>query len=167
MKGIGGPIISLNLFRASLETLMPNFIKRLSLACIAAGLATIGVVAIPGPADAAVPASLSKYCRAKYPNSMLYRQATRWGVRYHCRQVNAHGATLQGINYGEACRMTTGSPQWRLANNVVYCTGRGRTAYPTGAKPRVRNPRLQARLACVQYQNGRAVRILPRRYCSR
>ncbi len=74
----------------------------------------------PGPRT---DADFAKYCRAKYPNSVYRRLPTARGVKHVCRQVNAHGATNQGIDLAEACRMTTGSRRYSVSGARVLCRG--------------------------------------------
>lgn len=98
-------------------------------------------------------ADFARYCRAKYPNSGYRRLPTRRGVKHVCRQVNAHGATNQGIDLAEACRMTTGSRRYRRVGHRVLCVRRVRVSNPTAACRRVcgAQPSPGARAWCFQH----------------
>lgn len=77
------------------------------------------LVSSAAQAQTQVDADLQRYCREKFPNSIYEKRAENWGVEHYCNQ----GGTRQGIDYAEACRMTTGSPAFRRDGDRVYCLG--------------------------------------------
>jgi hypothetical protein len=111
----------------------PNLFRKFSLltstAVATLFLALLGispVEAAPGKA-----ADFNKYCRTKYPNSVYQIDRTRWGPRHICRQTGAGGATKQGIDYAEACRLTTGSRRYRKNGQSILCNAsKGKTRSP-------------------------------------
>jgi len=72
-------------------------------------------------AQTPVDADFQRYCREKVPNSTYEMRAEKWGVVHYCNQ----GGTLQNIDLAEACRLTTGSPEYKEDGQRVYCTGQG------------------------------------------
>jgi hypothetical protein len=90
-------------------------IAGLAIASIAAG----GTSAV---AQAKVDADFAKYCRTHYPNST---PALR-GIRHFCNQRG----TLQGVDLGEACRLTNGSRRYELDGARVLCLSGPSTGGP-------------------------------------
>ena len=82
--------------------------------------ASAGAVRAETPKDA----DFQRYCREKVPNSAYEKRTERWGVVHYCNQRG----TLQNIDLGEACRLTTGSPKYRQDGQRVLCTGHGAQA---------------------------------------
>jgi len=80
-----------------------------------AGLAVASITASEGPAVAQdkLDADFAKYCRTHYPNSFPVLR----GIRRFCNQRG----TLQGIDLGEACRLTTGSRDYERDGARVLC----------------------------------------------
>jgi len=80
-----------------------------------AGLAVASIAASERPAVAQgkLDADFAKYCRTKFPNSIPVRRGNR-------RFCNQRG-TLQGIDLGEACRLTTGSRRYERDGARVLC----------------------------------------------
>ena len=75
--------------------------------------------AMIGPALAQVDADFSAYCRANFPNSAYQRIPQSGGTEHACNQ----GGTRQGIDLGEACRLTTGNPDHMVSGTQVICEG--------------------------------------------
>lgn len=97
---------------------------------LAAGILAADAALIPSEAAAAVPANLQGYCNRFFPNSTFQMQFTQWGPRYQCRQVNAYGYTLQGIDPGAVCRWQTGNSAFRASGRQVQCNGQiARSSY--------------------------------------
>ena len=98
----------------------------------AALLAGCGLMAISNAASAAeTDADFTKYCRSAFSNSMYQQRAQAWGIEHYCRQ----GSTLQGIDFGEACRMTTGSRVFRQSGSRVLCEGEPKAETADAATP--------------------------------
>lgn len=76
-------------------------------------LASIVAFEAPAAAQAKVDADFAKYCRTKFPNSIPVRRGNR-------RFCNQRG-TLQGVDLGEACRLTTGSRRYEQDGARVLC----------------------------------------------
>lgn len=126
---------------------------------IAGAVVTLSALAILNTsAVAATAPDYNRYCRTKHPNSTVRTLATRWGLKRVCRQVNAGGFTNQGIDLGEACRLTTGSAAHIKRGGRVVCTGKKKqnTARGAGSAPNL------ARYCRRNYPNSRYRRLLTR-----
>ncbi|OOZ29286.1 hypothetical protein BOW34_12755 [Solemya velum gill symbiont] len=64
-------------------------------------------------------ADFNAYCRSKFPNSSYQKLLQSWGTEHACVQ----GGTRQGIDFAEACRMTTGSRNYQVSGMRVLCEG--------------------------------------------
>ncbi|MEJ2121470.1 MAG: hypothetical protein P8Z76_12320 [Alphaproteobacteria bacterium] len=82
---------------------------------VIAGIAVVSITdgAPPAAAQAKVDADFAKYCRTHFPNSL----PTRRGIRRFCTQRG----TLQGVDLGEACRLTTGSRRYERDGARILC----------------------------------------------
>ena len=82
---------------------------------VVAGAAVVSIAACgpPAAAQAKVDADFAKYCRTHFPNSL----PTRRGNRRYCNQRG----TLQGVDLGEACRLTTGSRRYERDGARILC----------------------------------------------
>lgn len=98
----------------------------------AALLAGCALAAVSNTAAAAeTDADFTKYCRSAFSNSVYQQRAQAWGIEHYCRQ----GGTLQGIDFGEACRMTTGNRVFRQLGSRVLCEGEPKTETADTATP--------------------------------
>ncbi|MEM8796879.1 MAG: hypothetical protein AAGE61_15040 [Pseudomonadota bacterium] len=87
-------------------------------------LAVLGLnSAMPNPALADQDADFSRYCRENYPGSQYQKNEQSWGIQHVCNQ----GGTRQGIDFAQACILTTGNPNHRLLGNRVICSGDAQT----------------------------------------
>jgi hypothetical protein len=77
----------------------------------------------------ATDADFSAYCRAKFPNSSYQSFSQSWGTEHACVQ----GGTRQGIDFGEACVLTTGSRNYEISGMRVLCEGLPEDASPANA----------------------------------
>ena len=96
-----------------------------------AGLLALAFLGLPESALAQTDADFSAYCRARFPNSTPVKRPEKWGVEHYCNQ----GGTLQGIDLGAACEMTTGSRDHEKMGDRVLCAGApsGLQAPPQGS----------------------------------
>ena len=84
-----------------------------------AGLLVAVLFGCTEPALAQTDADFQAYCRATYPNSTYQSRSQNWGVEHYCNQ----GGTLQGIDLGAACEMTTGSRDFQKSGARILCAG--------------------------------------------
>jgi hypothetical protein len=83
----------------------------------AAAAILTGAAAYTTPAQAETDADLSRYCRETYPNSSPAMRAPGGVPAHYC---NLQG-TLQGIDLGRACELTTGRRDYRMVGTRVLC----------------------------------------------
>ncbi len=62
-------------------------------------------------------ADFNTYCHSKFPNSSYQKFPQSWGTEHAC----VHGGTRQGIDFSEACRITTGSRNYEISGMRVLC----------------------------------------------
>lgn len=91
-----------------------------------AAIASIAAGGTAAVAQAKVDADFAKYCRTRFPNST---PALR-GIRRYCNQRG----TLQGVDLGEACRLTTGSRRYERDGARVLCLRPARGGRPAGRR---------------------------------
>ncbi|MEM9331673.1 MAG: hypothetical protein AAGA53_10125 [Pseudomonadota bacterium] len=64
-------------------------------------------------------ADFSRYCRENFPGSLYEKTEQSWGIQHNCNQQG----TRQGIDFSQACRLTTGSPAHEILGDRVICYG--------------------------------------------
>jgi len=74
-------------------------------------------------------ADFSAYCRANFANSAYQKFSQSWGTEHACVQ----GGTRQGIDFGAACLLTTGSREHVVSGTRVLCAGEPGDAPATNA----------------------------------
>ena len=93
----------------------------------------LAAIAASFPANVAraqTDADFSAFCRENFPGSVYQRFSQSWGAEHVCNQ----GGTRQGIDFAEACRLTTGNTGHRVMGTRVICDGAagGPGPAPTG-----------------------------------
>lgn len=97
-------------------------------------LIALGVLSLQStPVLAVTDADFSAYCRANYSNSAYQRFAHSWGTEHAC----VRGGTRQGIDFAQACEMTTGNRSFEVSGTRILCEGdaAGATSEPTNSTP--------------------------------